>query len=539
MVLFLKKLLRLCRPYRQRLVLGVAMGLVGGALEALLMLSVKLAIDVAFPGANTLSANTPTFTANSIENRAAFVAQLREPTNHVSQYLVSHFSPSTLEQISNFNPTNSSSSLSDSLADELNLTLHDPKLYSPQLFPDQILNRDARLVLAQKPTADNLAKRNRILLESAYPGMLANARLPFLDLHPRLREQLDGFTKWLPDMQSNRTLSVAFVIIIIPLMMLLRGAVSYLNVYFLQWVAVRAITDLRTKLFAHLMNLPLAFMNKLSTGELISRVMGDTVSVQNAISNSLVVIIKDPATLIGLIALLLWQQPMLTLVSLIVFPICLVPIIIYARKVRQSSKAIQNHYAELARIIHESFTGNRIIKAYNLERNVVTQFRDASGRFIGHYMRSVRAGEMPGPLIEFFGAIGIACLFYYIMVVSRTIDVGSFVMFVGSVFSMYKPVKSLSRLYSQLEQANASSQRVFELLDTVSTLPEPKQPLQLKAANAEIQFDSINFNYEAKPILHEFSLTVKPGQMVAAKPRLRTCYCDFTIRSLVRCASAA
>jgi subfamily B ATP-binding cassette protein MsbA len=123
---------------------------------------------------------------------------------------------------------------------------------------------------------------------------------------------------------------------------------------------------------------------------------------------------------------------------------------------------------------------------------------------------------MPGPLIEFFGAIGIACLFYYILVIARqAIDVGSFVLFVGSVFSMYKPVKSLSRLYSQIEQANASSQRVFELLDTVSTLPEPANPLPLKAVGAEIRFESVNFNYDAKPVLHDFSLIVKPGQMVA------------------------
>src|SRR6185437_2858 len=82
----------------------------------------------------------------------------------------------------------------------------------------------------------------------------------------------------------------------------------------------------------------------------------------------------------------------------------------------------------------------------------------------------------------------------------------------------YKPFKSLSRLYSQMEQANAASERVFKLLDTPSTLPEPADPLPLKAAGAEIKFDRVSFHYDAehpKPVLDEFSLTVKAGQMVA------------------------
>jgi subfamily B ATP-binding cassette protein MsbA len=205
--------------------------------------------------------------------------------------------------------------------------------------------------------------------------------------------------------------------------------------------------------------------------------------------------------------------------SVIIFPVCLVPIIIYSRKVRASTSAIQTQYAQLSRIVHESFTGNRIIKAYNLENTVLGRFHDASANFITHFMRATRAGEMPGPLIEFFGAIGVACLFYYILMLShKRISAGDFLFFVGCLFSMYRPIKSLSRLYSQMAQANAASERVFKLLDTPSTLPEPADPLPLKAAGAEIKFDRVNFQYETdnpKSVLHEFTLPVKAGQMVA------------------------
>src|SRR5437870_1743054 len=167
--------------------------------------------------------------------------------------------------------------------------------------------------------------------------------------------------------------------------MFLRGLFSYLNVYFLQWTAVRAITDLRVRLFEHLMNQSASFFNRTNTGELMSRILNDTNALQNVISATTSNLVKDPVTVASLLAYLLWQQPGLTLVSMVVLPVCMIPIVIYNRKVRQSSKAIQTQLAELAKVMIESFTGNRIIKAYNLENTVVGQFRAAAGKFIGHY----------------------------------------------------------------------------------------------------------------------------------------------------------
>src|SRR5439155_6512015 len=120
----------------------------------------------------------------------------------------------------------------------------------------------------------------------------------------------------------------------------------------------------------------------------------DITALQTTISNTAAVLVRDPVTLLSLLALLIWTQPKLTLISLIVLPPCVVPIIVYSRKVRQSSTAIQNHYSELGKLMIESFTGNRIIKAYNLENKVIGQFRDTSRKFISHYMRVVRSSEM-------------------------------------------------------------------------------------------------------------------------------------------------
>jgi subfamily B ATP-binding cassette protein MsbA len=329
---------------------------------------------------------------------------------------------------------------------------------------------------------------------------------------------LHQYLGWiLPQRGSSPGATAAILIIAaIPFIMLLRGIIAYMNIYFLQWVSVRAITDLRTRLFSHLLSLDLAFLSKHSTGEILSRVSSDITMLQNTLTSSIATIIRDPAVLIGLAALLFWKQPTLTFISLLVLPLCIIPVAVYGRKVRHSSAAIQNHFAQLTKIMHETFTGSRVIKAYNLESTAIRQFQQLSGKFIGHYMRVVRSIEIPSPLIEFLGSVGVALIFYYILLFAKTrMSAGDFFLFIGSIFSMYRPLKNLTRVHNQLEQARAATERVFELLETRSSLAEPEHPVQMDAHGIDIHFEHIDFHYGEKPVLRDFNLVVKAGSLVA------------------------
>jgi subfamily B ATP-binding cassette protein MsbA len=204
----------------------------------------------------------------------------------------------------------------------------------------------------------------------------------------------------------------------------------------------------------------------------------------------------------------------LTLFSFLVFPLCVIPITIYSRKGRRASAALQTEAAALGRVMHESFTGNRIIKAYNLEEVVVKDFNARLRHFISHFMRVVRATETPGPLIEFLGFVGISGIFLYLRLVKHSSPVAMSA-FVGALAMLYPPIKALTRLHSQTTQAQAATARVFELLATTNTLPNPPLPVPLRAAGAEIQFDNVSFAYKETLVLRDIQLTVKPGRMVA------------------------
>jgi subfamily B ATP-binding cassette protein MsbA len=300
------------------------------------------------------------------------------------------------------------------------------------------------------------------------------------------------------------------------MVMALRGLFTYLNVYYLQWAAIRAITDLRVRLFDHLMRLSVGFFSRNNTGELLSRLMSDTGALHNVLSKATAVLVKDPVILVSTFGYLLWQQPKITLISMVVLPVCMVPIMIYNRKVRRSSRALQTHTAELGSVMVESFSGNRIVKAYNLESTVLQQFRVTANKFIGHYMRIIRSQEIPGPMLEFVGALGVSLVLLYLVAQGGPPPASSdFLVVILGILAVYRPLKNITRLYNTLEQARAASERVFELLAEANDIPEPKNPKPLKAAGAHIHFENIRFAYGERTVLDGVSLTVNPGQLVA------------------------
>ncbi|HOW68044.1 MAG TPA: ABC transporter ATP-binding protein [Candidatus Paceibacterota bacterium] len=323
--------------------------------------------------------------------------------------------------------------------------------------------------------------------------------------------------KWFSGLQLEQSQwAVLLSILLIPVIMAARGVCTYLNVYFMNWAAFRAVADLRQHLFDHLQNLSLGFFSRASTGELISRISNDTTVLQNVIRVSVASIVRDPFTIVVMLGILLSQHMKLTLISLIVFPVLLVPIRIYARKVRRAVRAMQELNADLTSLMHEDFTCNRIIKAYNLESNLLARFKETTRQYVKHAMRLVRSHEMPGVLSEFFGALGVALvLIYALWNDDKSMKAGDFIQFAGSIFLMYQPIKALSRLHNQMAQGSAAGQRIFELLDVRNLVVDPPQPVALKADGAPIHFENVHFRYDEKPVLRGFSLTINPGQVCA------------------------
>jgi subfamily B ATP-binding cassette protein MsbA len=312
------------------------------------------------------------------------------------------------------------------------------------------------------------------------------------------------------------TWTIVALVAAIPIIKFLQGFFGYLNTYLLQWVASRTIADLRVKLFSHLLNLSAGFYNENASGQLISRVINDTNMLQTILSSATTIVVRDPVMLVTMLGALLVEQPRLTLVTIIFLPVCIIPIAVFTRKIRRSSREMQTQNADLTQTMSEAFTGHRIVKAYNLEPIVTAEFQNINRKYISHYMRIVRAQGIPSPLIEFFGTCGVALLLAYLICHSQGHpSPADFILLIGGIFQIYAPLKNLNMLQNWIVQARAASERVFELLATQSTVPEPAAPKMLHADKADIVFETVDFSYGEKPALRNVNLTVHAGQLVA------------------------
>jgi ATP-binding cassette, subfamily B, bacterial MsbA len=341
------------------------------------------------------------------------------------------------------------------------------------------------------------------------------------DVPPTIQKMPLFIQHWFVDIRTaletglqQHAWAAIMMICLIPLIMFFRGLSSFLNIYCLQWVGSRAIADLRVRLFRHLLDLSAGFYNQTSSGQLISRVMNDTAALQVIIGGATSVIVRDPVTLVSVMALLLWTQTKLTLIAIIALPACLIPIRVFNKKIRRATTTMQGQSADQTQVMIESFTGYRIVKAYNLENIVTGEFEKSCRAAVSQNMRVVRASNVSGPIIEFFGSCGIALLLVYLIFEHQSTP-GDFLTLVMGFFSMYAPIKSLNMLHQWTIQARAASDNVFQLLDTKNSVPEPAHPKPLKAANADIVFEDLSFKYGEKPVLQNVNLTVKSGQLVA------------------------
>ncbi|MEO6786655.1 MAG: ABC transporter ATP-binding protein [Chthoniobacteraceae bacterium] len=360
----------------------------------------------------------------------------------------------------------------------------------------------------------------RLTINTIFPtaeSAAASGVLPANAVPSFLRGLIEWGNSFLNQPGGHATNVVLIVIIMmIPFSMFLRSGLGYVNVYLMNWVSMRVVMDLRVKMFRHVLSLGSSFFSRSSTGTIMSQLQAAD-SIQAALGNSWVTIIREPITVVSLIALLLVSHPRLTLLSVTVLPFTLVPYIIYSRRVRKSMKVLMQQMSDQGKLVHESLSGYRILKAYNLEKKATDEYERTARLGAAHGMRILRAGELPSAMMEFLGAIGVATFFIYIALFSPPGEMqpGDIMQFVGCIFLLYQPFKALIRLHNQLEQARVISGMVFSLLDTKNDVLEPENPKPLHAAGADVAFEHIKFNYGEKPVLHDFSLTVKAGHLVA------------------------
>src|SRR6266446_6684840 len=200
---------------------------------------------------------------------------------------------------------------------------------------------------------------------------------------------------------------------LLPAAMAVRGLCDFLGAYLMNWVGLRSVMDLRVRMFEHLQRLSLDFYTGSRAGELMSRVTSDPQAVQQGIANVVEDIVKEPVTLVSVLAWLLYTDWKLTMTGLVLFPICLVPIVVYGRATRKASRSAQENQADLLSVLQEAIAGLRVIRAFGMEQRETEEFDKIGRRVFRQRMRVVRGRAISTPLIELVAGLGGAMVFLY------------------------------------------------------------------------------------------------------------------------------
>jgi subfamily B ATP-binding cassette protein MsbA len=299
---------------------------------------------------------------------------------------------------------------------------------------------------------------------------------------------------------------------------LVKGVFSYIYSYFLVRVGQSVIRDLRNELYNQIQSLPLSFFQKKPTGELISRILNDVGLIQGAVSNVLVGILKDTCQVVFLIGVIFYQDWRMALIAMVSLPLVVYPIINFGRRHRRLSISNQQTTAQVSNILYETITGNRIVKAFCMEKYEVSRFAKALDKLFAIVMRDTRIGAISRPLMEFLGGIGISLVVWYggSQVLDGKSTPGTFFSFLTALIMIYEPIKGISAINNSLQQGIAAAERVFDVLDVEPDVPEKKDAIKLPRFNNAIEFTDVRFQYdEDAEVLKGINLKVRVGEILA------------------------
>jgi subfamily B ATP-binding cassette protein MsbA len=361
-------------------------------------------------------------------------------------------------------------------------------------------------ILLVKPIFDN------VLTPDAPPGLVLVFRIPQTD-------NVINLQRFLPSHFHNAWTVVAVALVGSAL---LKSVCDYFGTYLVNRAGFGMITDLRNDLYNAVLRRSVAFFQKHTTGTLLSTLINDIEKVQFAMSSVMSDFLQQFFTLIFTAVAVVIVGGKLAWVLLLFLPVVVLSARRIGRRVRQTTRRGQDKLAEIQNILHETITGNRIVKAFGMELWEMNRFRRAARRLFDANLKSVKVQAISSPLMDLIASMAIALLLLVgrWSIQQKQMTAGSFITFLIAVFTLYDPVRKFAAFYNNFQQALGASEEIFKFMDAVDDVQEKKRAFVLKGFSEGIRFENVGFAYaseegETKQVLQGINLTVQPGEVIA------------------------
>jgi subfamily B ATP-binding cassette protein MsbA len=302
---------------------------------------------------------------------------------------------------------------------------------------------------------------------------------------------------------------------------LLKGICDYTGTYLVNYAGYGMITDLRNHLYETIMKRSASFFHKHATGTILSTLINDVERVQTAVSAVLGEFLQQIFTFIFTVAAVIALGGRLSWVLLLFVPVVITSARKIGRSVRTRTRTGQDRVAEIQNILHETITGNRIVKAFSTEVWEILRFKKAARRLFRANLRSVRIQSISSPLMDTIGSIAIALLLLVGRheILAGRMEMQTFVVFIIALFKLYDPVRKFAFFYNSFQQAMGASVSIFNFLDAEDEVRERVRAHALQGFQDKLAFENVGFAYSTeegeRQILHEINLEVRVGEMLA------------------------
>ena len=297
----------------------------------------------------------------------------------------------------------------------------------------------------------------------------------------------------------------------------LRGCAAFLSNYCMAWVGNHVVMRLQQQVFSHLMAMPMSFFDRQNTGNLLSKVTYDAGQVSSAASSPLVSLVREGATVIGLLGLMFWHSWQLSVIFLVVGPLVGILISIISRRFRKISRHIQQAVGDITTSTEQMLKGHKEVLMFGGQEVEDKRFYQVSNRMRQQTMKMVAADAIGSPIVQMVASVALAVFLYVATIdsVKATLTAGTFTVMVTSMMMLLKPLKSLTDVNNQFQRGITACQSLFGLLD--STPEQDTGTRTLERARGEIEFRNVTFTYPTKetPALRNISFKVEAGKSVA------------------------
>jgi subfamily B ATP-binding cassette protein MsbA len=301
----------------------------------------------------------------------------------------------------------------------------------------------------------------------------------------------------------------------------IKGLCDYLGTYLVNYAGYGLVTDLRNHLYEATMRRSSSFFHKHATGTILSTIINDVDRVQSAVSAVLGEFLQQLFTFLATVALVIALGGRLSWALLLFVPVVITSSRRIGRSVRTRTRTGQDKLAEIQNILHETITGNRIVKAFNTEIWEILRFKKAASRLFRANLRSVRIQSISSPLMDTIGSIAIALLLWIGRneIIHGRMTAEVFITFIIALFKLYDPVRKFASFYNSFQQAMGASSSIFNFFDTEDDVKEKHRAVTLKKFQQTVRFENVGFSYSTEKgehqILHNVDLEMRAGEVLA------------------------